>query len=58
MKARTTIEMQIGTNLSARDLRGNRENWNTVAVTIKESVDQMEIAGSATTGAHGKTASH
>ena len=48
----------FGTNLSARDLRGNRQNRNTVAVTIEESVDQMEVAGSATTGAHGKTASH
>src|SRR5207237_8548319 len=39
------------------DLRGNGQNRNTAAVTIVESVDQMEIARSATTGADGQATS-
>ncbi len=35
----------------AWDLRGNREHWNPAAVTIVETVDQMEIARPATSSA-------
>ena len=35
----------------AGNLRGNRQDGNAAAVTVVESVDQMQIAGTATSGA-------
>jgi hypothetical protein len=32
---------------------GNREDWHTIPVAIEEAVDEMKIARSAATGAHG-----
>jgi hypothetical protein len=40
-----------------RDLRRNSQNRYTAAVTIIESIDQMEIAGSRTPGTDGQATS-
>src|SRR6266404_8359550 len=40
-----------------RDLRRNSQNRHTAAVTIIESIDQMEIAGSRTPGTDGQATS-
>jgi hypothetical protein len=36
-------------------LRGDSENWNTAAVTIVKSIDQMQISRAATSGTNRET---
>src|SRR6202011_5924277 len=38
-------------NLSTRNMCGNSEYWNTVALTIVKAIDQMHVPGPAATGA-------
>ena len=42
----------------AGNLRGDGEDGNTAAVTVVESIDQMQVAGTATSGAAGSRRDH
>src|ERR1700760_3612955 len=44
-------------NLPARNLCGNREDRNTAALTVVESINQMHIPGAATSGTYRQLAS-
>ena len=44
----------VAANFAAGDLRGNGEHGDAAAVAIIEAVDEVQIAGAATAGAHGK----
>jgi hypothetical protein len=41
-------------DFAAGNLRGDRQDWDTITVTIVKSVDEMQVARSATTAAYGK----
>ena len=40
------------TNLPTRNMCGNREYWNTIALTIVKAITQMHVPGSAAPGTH------
>lgn len=44
----------LGTDLRPRDVRGDREHGDPAALRIEQSVDQMQIAGSAAADADGE----
>src|SRR5437870_10320643 len=48
----------IGADFAARDLRCNREDRQTAAVTVEEPVDEVKIAGAAAPGTHCELSSH
>src|SRR6516164_6473657 len=49
--------LEIATaDFDARNLRGDRENRHARTVSIKQTVDQMQVARTATAGANGERA--
>src|ERR1700757_792922 len=44
-------------NLSARNLCGDGEDWNAAALAVVEAVNQMHVAGTATSGTYRQLAS-
>src|ERR1700761_7790319 len=46
----------VDPDLAARDVRGDRQDRHAAALAIEQPIDQMQIAGTAAAGAHGKVA--
>ena len=46
----------INADFAARDMRCQGQHWHTAAMGVEQAVDQMQVAGAATAGAHGQLA--